>query len=86
MILNRKSIANSVGALFRALKFFTKHKGSPFVSQQDYIERHRACFGCEHYVVASQQCRLCTCLISLKAKLRTEKCPARPSRWNTPRE
>lgn len=45
------------------------------VSQQTVDLRTKICRGCSFYNPALDQCNVCTCFISVKAQLSTEKCP-----------
>lgn len=76
------SITKAVRAAWRALCYLCRRHQKPLlVTQDQYVARHLACYACEHYVTSSQQCRLCTCVVSMKAHFITEQCPATPSRW-----
>lgn len=45
------------------------------VSQATVDARNAACRACPKYLPASDQCSVCTCVISLKSQLSTESCP-----------
>lgn len=45
------------------------------VSQATVDARTAACRACLKYLPASDQCSICTCVISLKSQLSTESCP-----------
>lgn len=77
-----RHILNALRATGRAVRHVCGRSRNPLlVTQDQYIARHMACFGCEHYLVKRMQCRLCGCNIALKAHLTTEICPATPRRW-----
>lgn len=50
------------------------------VSPEDSRRRHSICKGCEHFIrstmISPHTCALCSCVVSLKVRLATEKCPA----------
>lgn len=67
-------IPNPWNAMKAAVRVIT-HRGPLIVSQEMVDMRTRICHGCKHYDPQSGQCKVCTCVISLKAQLATEKCP-----------
>lgn len=55
-------------------------RGSPLtVSQETVNLRTKICHQCEFFDPSFGQCKVCSCIISLKAQLATEKCPK--NRW-----
>lgn len=55
--------------------------GCAHVSKDQFVDRLAACEACEFrngLICAHANCR---CFIWLKAKWRSEKCPANPPRW-----
>lgn len=55
-------------------------KRQPLTVSQEMVDiRTRICRGCEFFDPQFGQCKVCTCVISLKAQLATEKCPK--GRW-----
>lgn len=47
----------------------------------DFVRRERIarCAACTYY--EHGQCQVCTCLVSVKTLLATERCPAKSPRW-----
>lgn len=37
--------------------------------------RLRQCLDCEHFNANGSQCNICGCIVPLKTKVKTEKCP-----------
>ena len=53
---------------------------SPLTVSQEMVDlRTKICHGCEFFDARVGQCQVCTCIISLKAQLATERCPK--SKW-----
>lgn len=62
-----------LGAVKRLL-WRTITLGGPVTVTEDVFDRRIAvCKACPHYI--SPQCSVCLCVIDLKARLTTEKCP-----------
>lgn len=59
------------------------HLANPknYVTDAQKAERLAICAKCPYVQMAGLQCGLCLCLVRLKAKLKTEECPANPPRW-----
>lgn len=62
------------GAVFRLLTAWVKKK-EILTTQEVDDERQATCRACEFFEADSQQCRVCTCFIQIKASLAEEKCP-----------
>ena len=45
------------------------------VSEQEYRDRSDICGACDKYLKPTNQCGICLCFISLKAQIKSEKCP-----------
>ena len=73
--------------MFEMLKNFTSElttyvkNGSPNVTEENYINRLKACQRCEHLNIKLMRCKVCGCLIEHKAKWKTTTCPDKPPRW-----
>lgn len=80
MIFTWRTIPNAVMAVYRVFKLwiFGRH---PFVSNEIADTRSARCRACPQYAPASDQCRACTCIVSLKVLLASERCPHRIPRW-----
>lgn len=65
-----------VQSLWEALKFLARGR-SPLVSNKRRQARLRVCYFCPYFI--GKQCAVCSCLVSLKTALRSEKCPKQ--RW-----
>jgi hypothetical protein len=63
------NVFRAVLALFR---FFRRPE---FVSEEEFQTRQLVCGGCPHYDRVYGQCEECSCFISVKARLGSEKCP-----------
>jgi hypothetical protein len=63
------------GALWRLVVSAITHR--PLLVDSDTLRyRTEVCnYDCAAYDHASGQCRLCTCLVGIKARLATEQCP-----------
>lgn len=58
----------------RAAKAVIKSK--PLLVSQALVDaRMAACRACPKYLPSSNQCAVCTCVLSLKTQLSTESCP-----------
>ena len=55
--------------------------GCAGVSQIQLAERLAACEACEFRIGLRCGHECCGCFLHLKARWRSEKCPAEPSRW-----
>lgn len=66
-----RSFHRLVKAYFRGDAFF--------VSGRVLKKRRRKCNTCFHRDPQSDQCRLCSCFLSVKTQLTTERCPV--DRW-----
>lgn len=76
MIFRLKTIPLAIAALWRVItNWFTRKP--IFVTNDEAAQRLIACENCVHY--ADSQCMLCTCFVTTKVLLRTEKCPV--GRW-----
>ncbi len=69
---------NALTAAARAAKQVVQNKPLT-VSQATVDQRITICRGCEFFDPQTQQCKVCTCFVPLKAQLATEKCPK--GRW-----
>ena len=73
--------------LFQMVKTFSKEivkyvaHGAPNVSVEDYIDRLDTCSKCPHIQKEKMQCKICGCVMEMKAKWKTAVCPDNPSRW-----
>lgn len=66
------SIVNAVRAACRVVR--AKVKGESVLLDEESVEKRLAtCRACPFY--DDGQCRVCTCLVELKAQLATERCP-----------
>lgn len=64
----------AAGALLRLIQAY--FRGDPFiVSGRVRAKRRRICNRCPRREPVSDQCLECTCFLSLKTELTTEKCP-----------
>jgi hypothetical protein len=63
-----------VGAIIRLVAGLFQKKPI-FVTQEVEDERWAVCRACEEYVARTEQCRVCTCFLSIKTPLAQEKCP-----------
>jgi hypothetical protein len=78
MIFTRQTIQNAVKALARVVRtFFSRDPVVATPEVQD--ERERRCTSCGHF--DGLQCSLCTCVVSMKVLLASERCPDRPPSW-----
>jgi len=66
----------AVGALWRVIKALFRKK-DVFVSQEESDRRWEICNSCDEQDKDLKQCKVCTCYLSLKNELATEKCPLR---------
>ena len=72
------------------VKQFTKEiaayaqSGFSNVSAEDYQQRLEACNSCPNLKEGgiADTCKLCGCVVKMKAKLATSTCPDDPPRWN----
>lgn len=56
--------------------------GCAFVSKEQYAERLAICDQCpDRDPCNPNMCKLCGCVLSLKAQARACDCPATPSKW-----
>lgn len=65
---------NAVKAVGRAVSAVAR-RAPLAVSQETVNLRTKICHGCSFYNPHFDQCKVCTCVISFKAQLATEKCP-----------
>lgn len=76
MLFTRRTIPNVFKALCRFLQ------RPQIVPREVYIQRLTQCYGCDQYVLDSNQCGVCTCFVTTKAMLSTESCPhPKGSKW-----
>lgn len=80
MIFTWRSIPNAVMALFRVVEMWILGR-HPIVSDEIADARQARCRACPQYAAASDQCRACTCIVSLKTLLASERCPHRIPKW-----
>jgi hypothetical protein len=64
----------ALAALFRVVRAYWLGDET-FVSGRILQFRRQKCNMCFHRDAETDQCRLCTCFLSLKTQLSTEKCP-----------
>ena len=65
---------NAASAAARAARALVKRE--PLTVSQEMVDlRTKICHGCELFDPTFGQCGACSCIISLKAQLATEKCP-----------
>lgn len=79
-----KPIESPPGFFQRAVNFVgaaAQHvmAGLPTVADDLYDKRMSECVRCEHYNAERDQCGLCGCRMSIKARWAEQKCPA--DRW-----
>jgi len=55
-----------------------------FVKDELYDERIKICRSCEHLQkkLGVETCKLCGCVMPLKARFRATSCPDNPPKWN----
>lgn len=66
----------------KALKSIAQQisRGKPLTVSQETVDiRLRTCHECDFFDPNFGQCKVCSCIVSLKAQLATEKCPK--GRW-----
>lgn len=72
---NLKNAAKSACRVVKAVV-----KGEPLLLDEVSVkQRLSACAECPEFDEKARQCKVCTCLVDLKAMLATEKCPRH--RW-----
>jgi len=54
-----------------------------FVTDEVYEERIKICRSCEHLQkkLNVETCKLCGCIMPLKARFRNVRCPDNPPKW-----
>lgn len=67
-------MSNVIISFFDSLKNFSS-SGYKLVSDEIFEERLDICKECPDFNSAISQCRQCGCLLSIKAKWASEKCP-----------
>jgi hypothetical protein len=50
--------------------------GTPPVTAEAIAARMETCRACEHFIHGQNRCALCGCFAALKARLRSQHCPA----------
>jgi hypothetical protein len=80
MIFTWRTIPNAVMALWRVAEMWILGR-HPIVTYEIAKERQARCLACPLYVARSDQCRACTCMVSLKTLLASERCPHRIPKW-----
>lgn len=48
---------------------------SILIDSELYKKRLQVCKTCEHFIKISQQCKICMCIMPLKAKIKSSTCP-----------
>jgi len=56
-------------------KFIDLFTGKPRSEEEVAKERLEICYGCEHFIQLSKQCKKCGCFMRLKTKLKEATCP-----------
>ena len=64
---------NFGSAIFNETKAF--FHGIDPISDEEFSKRIHSCKSCEFYVEKTNRCSKCGCFLSLKAKMKTQKCP-----------
>lgn len=77
MIFTRRSVPNLFAAVRRAVRSLFVREAMVLATPEVVRERTERCYGCLHRV--TNQCQLCTCVVSLKTMMAPESCPA--GRW-----
>jgi hypothetical protein len=73
------NIKTAVKAACRVVR--AKVRGESVLLDQSSVDaRLAACAACPEYDAEAGQCKVCTCLVSLKSQLATERCPRH--RWS----
>jgi hypothetical protein len=72
------SVPEMVANLARATADEVKARfsGVPTISEETIAERMGTCRACEHFIHDQNRCALCGCFAALKARLRSQHCPA----------
>lgn len=66
----------AAGALWRVIKSLFKRE-EVFVTQEESDRRWEICNSCPEQDKDLKQCKVCTCFLSLKTELASERCPLR---------
>jgi hypothetical protein len=81
MLFTRRSIPTAARAFARFfLSLFANDKYTLSTPRVRDVRAARCTF-CPHFARESAQCTKCTCVVSLKTLLATERCPDQPPRW-----
>lgn len=71
-----EQVGNAIGA---AAAFVAS--GGVMVDDAERSRRLLICAECTHYDASQRRCRLCGCRLNLKARIASQHCPDKPSRW-----